>query len=318
MSIDENLFKVIQKEFPRADWVALVDLHGSIAYPMIEVFNGLLHKKSANYDDGKIPKLLLILDTDGGNLSASRAIAKLIKQYCLSYEAVVVKRAMSSGTLLALAADKIWMTPEAVLGPIDPTITNFSSQSKQLPVSVEDLRIFFSDVQTSVSVKEEAITKIIRTYDPIVLGQALRARKQIRMTAREFLENKLPESQLNNTLDLLIGGWGTHGNPITREDAKDVFHLPIDYIEESAACELRKLLTIYRGKLSDINDFEIVEKMKEVGVGQSKNISVRPVLIASEKGNIDSWVLTRKFCKIGSGDLAIQFIGSEDNWETMS
>lgn len=318
MFAERKLIKEIQDKFPNSNLISLVDSQGSIAYPMIDSFAEQLRVISSYYDKGQIPKILLLIDTDGGNLSAARAIAKLVRQYTKNYEAVVVGRAMSSGTLLALAADKIWMTPRACLGPIDPTITNFSSHTPQIPLSVQDLELFFSNVHASKSVKVEALTKIIRAYDPIVLGQALRARKQIRETAQEFLENKIQEPQLSKTLDLLTGGWGTHGNPITREDAKNLFHLPIAYVEESADNVLTKLLNLYRVKLRAPDNQYVIEKMKGVKKGDCKDISTRLALLASGKAGTNSLVWMSKFQKTGDADNEIQCIAHvRVTWEPL-
>ena len=81
MFAERKLIKEIQDKFPNSNLISLVDSQGSIAYPMIDSFAEQLRVISSYYDKGQIPKILLLIDTDGGNLSAARAIAKLVRQY---------------------------------------------------------------------------------------------------------------------------------------------------------------------------------------------------------------------------------------------
>lgn len=67
----------------------------------------------------------LILHTPGGEIFSSIAISRLIKNYPGRIRAVIPTYSMSGGSLLALSCKEIVMTPNAVIGPIDPQLGSF-------------------------------------------------------------------------------------------------------------------------------------------------------------------------------------------------
>jgi len=69
---------------------------------------------------GPVKKITLILYSSGGDVSAAWAIANLLRIFADDLEVIVPAKALSAGTLIALGADRILMTKQATLGPIDP------------------------------------------------------------------------------------------------------------------------------------------------------------------------------------------------------
>jgi ClpP class serine protease len=67
----------------------------------------------------------LIIHTPGGLVLAATQIAKALKDHPAETRVIVPHYAMSGGTLIALAADKIIMDPHAVLGPVDPQLGQY-------------------------------------------------------------------------------------------------------------------------------------------------------------------------------------------------
>ncbi len=68
----------------------------------------------------------LIIHTPGGGLVlAATQIARALKEHPAETRVIVPHYAMSGGTLIALAADKIIMDPNAVLGPVDPQLGQY-------------------------------------------------------------------------------------------------------------------------------------------------------------------------------------------------
>ncbi len=93
-------------------------------------------------------KISLFLYTRGGDTMAAWSLINLIKQFCKSYEVIVVAKARSAGTLISLGANKIIMTKQATLGPIDPSLNSpLNPQNPafpqnphaRVPVSVESI-----------------------------------------------------------------------------------------------------------------------------------------------------------------------------------
>ena len=71
---------------------------------------------------GVVEKLTLVLYTNGGDTMAAWSLINLLKIFSDHLHVVVPRKAYSAGTLMCLGADKITMTKQAVLGPIDPSI----------------------------------------------------------------------------------------------------------------------------------------------------------------------------------------------------
>lgn len=63
--------------------------------------------------------LAVILTTDGGLMTEAEAIVMDWRHYYKTVKVAVPERAMSSGAILALSADKLYMKDTACLGPVD-------------------------------------------------------------------------------------------------------------------------------------------------------------------------------------------------------
>jgi len=68
--------------------------------------------------------ITLILHTPGGLVLAAAQIALALKAHPAKKTVIIPHYAMSGGTLIALAADEILMDPHAVLGPVDPQLSD--------------------------------------------------------------------------------------------------------------------------------------------------------------------------------------------------
>lgn len=66
----------------------------------------------------------LLLFTRGGDTEAPWRIVTLMREFCDKFAVLVPYRAHSAGTLIAMGADEIVMTPMGVLSPIDPSRTH--------------------------------------------------------------------------------------------------------------------------------------------------------------------------------------------------
>src|SRR5437879_1432240 len=78
--------------------------------------------------DDDVP-LDIILHTPGGLVLAALQIARAVRDHKAKVTAFVPHYAMSGGTLIALGADEIVMSPHAVLGPVDPQLGEFAAAS---------------------------------------------------------------------------------------------------------------------------------------------------------------------------------------------
>src|SRR5215813_3628520 len=83
---------------------------------------------------GKQDRLALVLYTLGGDANTAWPFVAFLRGYCDELLVLVPFWAHSSGTLIALGADKIYMTRFGTLSPIDPSVTNdFNPQDPTNP-----------------------------------------------------------------------------------------------------------------------------------------------------------------------------------------
>lgn len=104
-----------------------VGLWGVPVYEYLEVFDAhRLLRELRDVDDNK--KVVLIVHSPGGQLTAGLQIAKVLRERRGETIVVVPYYAMSAGTLIALAADEIYAGEGAVFGPIDPQVPGVNGE----------------------------------------------------------------------------------------------------------------------------------------------------------------------------------------------
>lgn len=151
--------------------------------------------------------IMLIMHTPGGLMLAASQIALALKRHPGKKIVVVPHYAMSGGTLIALAADEIWMDPDAVLGPVDPQI---GTQSGTLPAP--------SIVKV---VREKGVDKV--DDNTLILADiAEKALNQTKDLVKKLLEGKLSQDKMELVIDRLVMGRYTHDWPITAEELKEL------------------------------------------------------------------------------------------------
>jgi len=172
----------------------------------------------------------LILHTPGGLVLAATQIAKALHDHPAETRVIVPHYAMSGGTLIALAADKIIMDPHAVLGPVDPQLGQYPGPS--IVRAVERKGVDKVDDQTLIlaDVAEKAI-------------------KQVRDFVYSILKGRYGEDKAKELAKTLTEGRWTHDYPITYEHAKELgLHVSTEVPEEVyALMELYKQPTRQRG-----------------------------------------------------------------------
>lgn len=142
----------------------------------------------------------LVLHTPGGLVLSASQIARAIKQRRGKVTVFVPHYAMSGGTLIALAADEIVMSPHAVLGPVDPQLGNFPAASilrvvEQKPVAdVDDETLVLAD-------------------------QAAKALRQLEGLVTELTTGTYPEDIVRRLSKVLTQGTWTHDYPIPCSEA---------------------------------------------------------------------------------------------------
>lgn len=184
---------------------------------------------------GPTPKLSLILDTNGGQTSAAWRLINLIHSFCDELEVIIPTKAMSAGTLMSLGADKIVMTKQAALGPIDPSLDNHplapatsapTGQVVKVSVSAEAVRGYIDEVKKDVTdpaIIAQVWTQLANQIHPLVLGEVFRAGVQIRSLASSLIKRQVTdEAKQAEIIQLLCSDSGSHDYTINRRHAAEI------------------------------------------------------------------------------------------------
>jgi len=185
---------------------------------------------------GPTKKLSLILHTNGGETLAAWRLVNLLRIFCDELEIMIPTKALSAGTLICIGADKLVMTKQAVLGPIDPSVNNplnpqanmGGNQTARVPVSVENVLGYLSAAKDELKISsEQYLTNILLNLagevHPLVLGEIFRSRAQIRFLAGKLLPRQVHDKKnMKKIIDFLCAESGSHDYTINRREASEL------------------------------------------------------------------------------------------------
>lgn len=152
--------------------------------------------------------ITIIIHTPGGLVLAAAQIALALRGHPAKTTVIVPHFAMSGGTLIALAADEIIMDPYAVLGPVDPQLTD--QRGSAIP-AVSVLKV----------VKEKGIEKV-KDETLIQADIAEKAVNQLKELLLELTEDKLGREEAEKLAESLVSGRWTHDYPLTPNRLKEL------------------------------------------------------------------------------------------------
>ena len=245
-----------------------------IAQDCIDQFVDLLEKI------GPTKRISLILHTDGGQTLAAWRLVNLIRMFCDELEVMIPLKALSAGTLISIGADRVVMTKQAALGPIDPSVNNplnpqaiVSGQPKQVPVSVESVRGYLAAARDELRIQgEEAITSVLINLTshihPLVLGEIFRSQAQIRFLAKKLLPRQVSDNdKIDSIIDFLCADTGSHDYTIDRREALEL-GLNIKKPSDELYKLLREIHLSYEEELKLLEPFSVHSILS--GVAQDK------------------------------------------------
>src|SRR5262249_34748678 len=229
----QPLYRKIERErsskllsFVTSDRVGMETI---IAPDCIDLFVDLLDQI------GPTSKISLILHTNGGSTLAAWRLVNLIRTFCDDLEVLIPLKALSAGTLIAIGADRLVMTKQAALGPIDPSVNNplnpqvnMGNQTARVPVSVENVRGYLDAARNDLGIKSEAamttvLTGLSQQIHPLVLGEIFRSRAQIRFLAGKLIKRQVKQaSKIKSIIDFLCADSGSHDYTINRREAAEL------------------------------------------------------------------------------------------------
>lgn len=177
----------------------------------------------------------LIVHTPGGLVLAATQIAKALNDHPAETRVIVPHYAMSGGTLIALAADKIIMDPHAVLGPVDPQLGQYPAPS--IIKAVEQKGVDKVDDQTL-----------------ILADVSRKAIKQVREFLYSLLKNRYGEEKARELARVLTEGRWTHDYPITVEHARELGL----HVETDVPAEVYTLMELYKQPMKNRGTVEFM------------------------------------------------------------
>lgn len=302
----KQLYEAIEKE---RNSKLLVYVTGDKAGWETQIANDATDYISDQLDKiGVVEKISLLLFTNGGSTLAGWNIVNLIRQFCDDFEIIVPSKARSTGTLMCLGANRIIMTKQATLGPIDPsvntplnpTVPNAGPQAR-VPVSVEAIKGFLELAKHELNLKDDkALADIFNVLadkvHPLVLGEVYRAIGQIQMLARKLLVNQVKdESKIEKIISFLCSESGSHDYTINRREAKNELGLNVEKPSDSLYDLINRTYMSIREELQLRTSFN---PESYLGADSSKEYTIKRTLIESLAGGTDCFVSEGRFAKI--------------------
>ena len=185
---------------------------------------------------GDVDKISLYLYTRGGNTIAAWTLVNLIRNFCKDFEVIVPFNCHSAGTLISLGANRIVMTKQATLGPIDPSVNGplnpavpgTKNPNAKVPVSVEFVDAYLQMAKSELNITDqESLAKILidltQHIHPITLGQVYKSKSQIQMLAEKLLEHQdISSDNKKSIIKFLCSESGSHDYTIQRNEANNL------------------------------------------------------------------------------------------------
>ena len=178
----------------------------------------------------------LILHTPGGLALAADQIAMALYRHPAKVTVFVPHYAMSGGTLIALAADEVFLDENAVLGPVDPQLGEYAAASVLAAVQVEnpnrdDRTLILADV-------------------------ARKAIQQMEDRIFSLVQKRLGDEAARELAKTLTEGRWTHDHAITADEAK-ALGIPV---ETGLPDEIYDLMRLHPRSGADRSSVEYVPK----------------------------------------------------------
>jgi hypothetical protein len=216
---------------------------------------------------GPTKKISLVLYTNGGNTAAAWRLVNLLHTFCDELEIIIPNKALSAGTLISLGANKIVMTKQAALGPIDPSINHAlnpvvpNAPHMRAPVSVEAVSGYLDAAkELGISENSQSMAQVLidlsNKVHPLVLGEIFRSRSQIRFLARKLLQRNLKDTKkIDALIDFLCAESGSHDYTINRREAREL-GLRIDTPSDTLYGHIRNLHTSFVEELKLLEPYD--------------------------------------------------------------
>lgn len=279
---------------------------------------------------GPTKRVSLLLHTNGGQTLAAWRLVNLIRTFCDELEVLIPLKALSAGTLIAIGSDKVVMTKQAALGPIDPSVNNplnpqanVGGQQKMVPVSVEAVRGYLNAAKQELGIKgQEGLTKVLVDLaghiHPLVLGEIFRSRAQIRFLADKLIQRQVKEAKKREAIiDFLSADSGSHDYTINRREAAELGLT----IEKPSAGFYEILRAVHQSIVAQLKLLEPYSAQAVVGsaaVNHPVSYSAVRGLVESTEGGCYGFVSEGNLTRVQFGpQIGVQDDRSFEGWKKL-
>jgi hypothetical protein len=189
----------------------------------VRFFNDLL--QSTGYTD----KLILMLNTPGGEANMAEKLAKMCRDYCENFRVLVPNYAMSAGTMLALASDVIMMGYLSSIGPIDPQIRVVTPRGDFQFIPAQSYIDSFKGLVAEIirGVPPKALIPSLQQLNPPIIDVCMKAIESSRKFAEEWLSKYMLKDNPKKAKEIAkalsdVNRWLSHGKNIDRDMAEEL------------------------------------------------------------------------------------------------
>ena len=244
-------------------------------------------------------------------------------------EVLIPSKALSAGTLISIGADRVIMTKQAVLGPIDPSVNSplnpqatIGGQQKQVPVSVESVRGYLDAAREELRIGgDEALASILLNLTshihPLVLGEIFRTQAQIRFLAEKLLRRQVDDkSKIDSIIEFLCVDSGSHDYTIDRREAAEL-GLKIDKPSDELYALMRKVQLSYTNELRLLEPFTPQAYLSDAAVDKPVKYSITRALVEGTIGGSYGYVSegTLRRVKVQKGNEVQEGVKDERTFE---
>jgi hypothetical protein len=176
-------------------------------------------------------RLDLVLQSPGGDVDAAEKLVYMARERAKHFRVIVVDRAKSAATLIALASDEIMMSTTSELGPIDPQVTVFSAEGRPLTRPAQSFLDGLEQIKQNVLASGGELNPVyfplLSALDPALLDFCQKAI----LRARQFAEKWLGKHMLATQPDLAakialrltdVHQYRSHGMVIDPNEAEEI------------------------------------------------------------------------------------------------
>lgn len=235
--------------------------------------------------------LAVLLQSSGGVLESPWPIVSGIRASLRAkkneFWVIVNDRAHSAATLVALAADKIWMSPFGSLSPIDPQLNLNTAPNVRIGAGIEDIQGFYDLIcnmfERDESARVQAFNLLAQRIPPEVLGRVQRVHELIKLLSQKMLSTRkqaVNGEMAEKLTKALTKDFFSHDYRISDSECGDL-GLPVQMLEGKAQNAVDNLWNSYRAAMEIGKDLTISIPPQET---QAKVVKQRAFVETAEIG----------------------------------